>query len=360
MINVFHGLNGSGKTSILESISVCSFSKTFLPVSDQSLVRFGENTYNIRLSATNDLNVPYKISINYTRGSKKQIKSSLGDNLLPKDIIGEIPLVILSPDYKSITFGSPQDRRDFIDRLLCQAGKIYFEELAKTKRILKQRNNILTNYKLNRQIDLTLFDVWTNEFINAATEVAIRRFLFLKDFQPIFKSKYSFISDSDEKVGLEYVPDSIKINSQTTKISKEEILNYYKQAFNSLKEEELRRGTTLFGPQKDDIRITINGATAKEVASQGQHKSLLISLKFAEFNFLLEKRAETPIILLDDIFSELDNARIEKVFLLLKELNAQSFITITNADFLKELLLDQKISNFYFVNKGNVFLDIIE
>ncbi|MDQ1266707.1 MAG: replication and repair protein RecF, partial [Bacteroidota bacterium] len=152
-LNIIYGANGEGKTTMLEAISICSYSKSFLSAADSSLIRNGSGYYFISTQCENDLGIQYKISIKYTQGSKKLISSSHGDNLLPKDIIGELPLVALSPDYRAISSGSPQDRRQFIDRLLSQASRIYIESLMNCNRTLKQRNMLLSDAKIKGYYD---------------------------------------------------------------------------------------------------------------------------------------------------------------------------------------------------------------
>jgi DNA replication and repair protein RecF len=352
VLNVFFGLNGSGKTSILESIAICGFSKTFLPVSDSSLINFDFDFYSISADAVNDLNVPYKINIAYEKGKKKKINSSIADNMLPKDIIGVAPIVVLSPDYKAITFGSPDFRRQFLDRLLSQSSKFYMEELYKFKRAIKQRNALLSMAKFDRRFDLASLSPWTNVLILSGSELIYRRMKFVEEFRNDFKETYRTVSDGKETVDLEYV--SYIINGTNTSLSLEQIKDKMSDIFQKSRNDEIQRGVTLFGPQKDDLKIMINGGVAKEVASQGQHKSLLISIKLAEFNFLLSKRKETPLILLDDIFSELDGKRMEKVFDLIWSNSAQTFITVTEPNSIKSIIGQSKRCSFFEVDNGFV------
>ncbi|MBE2188307.1 MAG: DNA replication and repair protein RecF [Desulfobulbaceae bacterium] len=347
LTNIIHGSNGSGKTTILESVALASHSKSFQPTDDKNLIRWDENRYFVNVFADYDLEVPYEISINYNRGSRKQINSSKGENLFPKDIIGEMPIVILTPDYKAITFGSPQDRRQFIDTVLSQASKYYVDAILKQKKYLKHRNAILGQFAREHKIDEKLLATATDFFISYSSDVIYKRFQFIKEFIPFFKQSYAEITDSVEIVDLQYKPDNIAF-SQFAKIEKSEITEQLVKASKNLYQNELRRGTTLFGPQKDDIDIFINQGLAKDAASQGQHKSLLISLKFAEFEFLKTVVRETPIILLDDIFSELDAVRSQKVLELLLTKNAQTLITVTEPD--KFIKLQNDKTNFKIIS----------
>ncbi len=344
-VNVLYGRNGVGKTTVLEAISIASLSKSFLPAPDSSLIKNGESGYLVKLSATRDIGINYDVSVNFAN-SKKKITANNDENLLPKDIIGEIPIVILSPDFKSITFGSPQDRRSFLDSILCQTSKIYFEYLLKLKKCLKQRNNLLASFKKNNTFDKVEFEQWTSMLIEISAEVILRRHRFVQSFLPYFVEAYNTIANSADVVSAEYEPFGVK--SYKVEDGKEELIEELEAIAANVQESELRRGTSLFGPQKDELIISINGGLSREYASQGQHKTLLIGLKIAEFNYLLEAKRETPIILLDDIFSELDENRSAKVLEVIKGHNAQIFITTTN------------ITNFgeLFDNKNAVMIEI--
>lgn len=351
--NVFYGLNGSGKTTILEAIAICSFSKSFRTGSDSTLISNGESFYTGELKATNDLETDYWISVKYQGGTKKELNSIYGNNLLAKDIIGEIPLVVLSPDLKVITAGSPQDRRDFIDKLLSQSSRIYLEKLMNHKKIIRQRNNLLGNQKNGYNIDRHLLDSYTEIMIDLAADILLFRAKFIKDFSTYFIESYKQISKNKESVNLIYYPNSINHLLDNQEVNKENLIEIFNKIYNSIGNEEIRRGITLFGPQKDELVININGSVAKDSASEGQHKTLLISLKFAELNFLKDKKNETPIVLLDDIFSELDSERAEQVFELLHLNSTQTFITMTDPGYVREISKFGDFS-FFLVDNGKV------
>ncbi len=353
-LNIFYGLNGSGKTTILEAIAVAAFSKSFLPVQDSSLVQSGANSYAISVKAVNDYGIPYNISINFDKQKKKEINSNIGDRLAPKDIIGEIPCIILSPDYKSITFGAPGDRRDFIDKLLSQSSRKYLDELIKYRKTLRQRNRLLQQAKISNNYDSKLLDALTEMLINSSIEIVKKRISFINRFTPIFREIYKYVSESKETVELDYIPNALSGLPGDSIHTDEEIRNSYQEVADVLINDELRRGQTLFGPQRDDLRIIINGGSAKERASQGQHKSLLISLKFAEFNYLKEIKNETPVALFDDIFTELDAERTHKVLSLLELNYAQTMITITDINHLKRQIPDSMKLKTFELSAGKI------
>lgn len=334
-INLIYGLNGSGKTTILEAISIIALTKSFLPTSDQDLINYNQKLYSLLCEAKTDYNSNYKCKITYQLGSRKQISNTEKDNALPKDIVGLVPIVILSPDYKNITFGTPAERRSFIDRVISQSSKSYLDDIFKLKKVLKQRNSLLSKIKKEEITDKSLLEPWTDQLIDVSTLITIKRNKFINEIRENYKNYYASISNSAEKVDLIYEAyglDEIDENYEAVR-----------EKFNILRKEksnlELIRGTSGFGPQKDDIRFVIDSGIARENASQGQHKSILISLKLSEFDYLLEKCNEKPIILLDDIFSELDYKRARKVLKIIQENDIQSFITSTDENILDSIPL---------------------
>lgn len=330
-INLIIGNNGAGKTTILEAISIVSLSKSFLPTPDALLIHHEEKEYSVHAKAFTDLNVPYAVTVSYSAGGRKYISSSIGDSLSPKDIIGEMPIVTLSPDYKAITFGAPDDRRRFLDALLSQCSKRYVEEAIALKRIIKQRNDMLNSGKKTGYLDTGMLDVWTEAFIHSATEITARRLQFIEEFMPYFTEAYVKVSNGKEHVSLRYEAKSLMQKNVNAQTSKQEIAAMFHDIAKKNQAEEIRRGTTLFGPQKDDLFIGIHNGEARDYASQGQHKSLLIALKYAEFQYLYAQKQEKPILLYDDIFSELDEMRTRNVLHTVIETGAQVFITATEA-----------------------------
>jgi len=320
-INLICGKNGAGKTTILEAISICSISRTFTSASDSALINKSAKEYFVSAICKNDLSVPYKISVSFSPKSQKNISSISGDKL--------------SPDFKNITNGPPEFRRRFIDTILSQSNKFYMEQLFKLKKCLKHRNAILQSAKTNPNIDFTYFEQWTEFYIDSCVDILIRRNDFIREFTPFFINSYNIISNSKEEVSLIYCPNNITKIESKNQLKEELLLQSRKMQF-----AELQRGTTLFGPQKDELKIILNdglnNGLARDFASQGQHKSLLIALKFAEFKYLIEKKRETPVILLDDIFSELDASRVLSVLELLEKSDAQIFITSTDPNLIPQ------------------------
>jgi DNA replication and repair protein RecF len=240
----------------------------------------------------------------------------------------------------------------FIDRLLSQCSQRYLEELMQLRRILKQRNALLAARA--GFFDRSQFEVWTSKLIQCGAEITIRRRNFLRDFSPYFLEAYRTLSLGTEDVEISYLPDLSLGSDEFLRATKEDLERAYALQAERMDTDELRRQVTLWGPQKDDVDIRINGGRAREHASQGQHKSLLICLKNAEFEYLRSVRNETPLLLLDDIFSELDEMRTSRVFETVIAAARQCFITTTEQERIRNSAVDSRALRTFFVRSGTI------
>jgi len=322
-INIFTGLNGQGKTSVLEALSIATITRPFTDAMEQNIVSKGEKNCEIEIEFITDLLVKRRIKVRYEIGVGKTIWLDNEKINSSANIIGIAPTVFLSPDLKIITSGSPGDRRRFIDIVISQAKRKYLETLIDYRKSLKQRNALLSDsVKQKRNIPESLLEPYNEILIELSAKLMQERNDFLLELEPIFKSKVKELTQNIDEAELKYLP-----NSAGKALS---CISDYRDALwlksKQVKHEELKRGQTLIGAHKDELKIKLNGLEARIAASQGQHKTLLTSLKIAEFQYLVSKHKETPIILLDDIFSELDEHRAKKVFEATNSL-AQIFIS---------------------------------
>lgn len=327
-VNVITGLNGQGKTTILEAISLCSLTRSFVHNQDAALVRRGQSSLVARLEGISDYGAPRRIEVRYSAEAGKTIDLDGSQAASSAQIIGTAPTVVLAPDLKSITGGPPIERRRFLDLVLSQAKRRYLEDLLQYRRLLKQRNAILATARRNgRSVDPMLIEPWDEGLIDRGARLMHERTMFLEEFTPILRETADEVALGADDVGLDYVPDSVGGPMQS--------VNDYRDALwlrsKEVRGNEARRGTTLFGPHRDDFMMTVNGGDVRISASQGQHKTLLIGLKVAEFHYLTRQCAETPVILLDDIFGDLDARRAERVYDITRNM-AQVFITVVSFD----------------------------
>lgn len=354
-INVLVGPNGAGKTSVLESLSLATLTKSFSTASDQVLFRAGESELQVDASLRSDVDVPHHVKVNIQLGPplRKSLSANNERMRSAADLIGRAPVVVLTPDEKVITSGPPSERRRFLNLVLSQASRSYLEDELEYKRALKQRNAILNDARIQKRslsYVRPLLEPWSEMLIARGVRIMRRRASFVEEFKPYLFEAYQLVSSNRELPGLEYLP----IGMDSISPDHEQLLRTQLAA---VEMDELRRGSSLAGPHRDDIRLNINpDREAKYYASQGQHKTLLVSMKLAEFRYLKAATSETPILLLDDVFSELDKDRARQLLDLAENGGfGQTFITSTDRDVF-EATVDFKsgFHRLYLVDGGSV------
>jgi len=317
-INCIVGNNGVGKTNVLDAIYHLSFGKSYFnPVASQN-IKHDEEFFVVNGNYKKE-NKSEKILVSLKRGQKKVIKRNGKVYNKFSEHIGFIPLVIISPaDRDLITEGS-DTRRKFIDSVISQSDKVYLNDLIKYNKILAQRNSLLKYFALNNTFNKDTLEVYNSQLTDFGTKVFNKRDVFLKTFIPIFKARYQAISNVNETVDLVY-----KSNLFTTDLNM-----LLTQAINKDKAIQY----TSVGIHKDDLVFNIDNYPIKKFGSQGQQKSFLIALKLAQFDFIKQQSGVNPILLLDDIFDKLDEARVTQLIKLVDDENfGQLFISDTHAE----------------------------
>jgi len=327
-INYIIGGNGVGKTSILEAIYYLSTTKSCVTSSDAEVVKLGENDFGIQGSfegLTSD-----NVQVNYS-GTENKKAYLLNKKQINKfsDVIGKFPVVLLSPADHKITQGYPADRRRFIDSVISQASKTYLNLLIEYNRILKQRASLLFRIRENNNKKDSELDAWNEKLISSGVEIIKHRANFITDFEVYIRdSYYNILSDKEvPKIHYYFLEDKCVDSPEAC----------FKQLIYQRIEDEIRRGINLVGPHKDDFIFNINGISLKSYGSQGQHKTFQTMLKFAEYFYLKDKKGNSPLFLLDDVFGELDSARANAISKCLSTVG-QAIITLTdfgNISFLK-------------------------
>lgn len=356
-LNLFFGPNGSGKTSILEAISIGTFSKSFVTKFDQSIVRNSTDYYALEIAIETESHTSAIIYINYTLGRPKVIREENGQFITAQNLIGRFPTVILAPDMRGIVYGVPSFRREFVDRIISQTDKFYLNKLYELRRILKQRNKLLLEISKGSSSGFDLLHIWTQHLIETSVFIIKSRGDFIVKFAPLFSECFSELTNCNEVANLLYSPfNSNDINNELLQNNypNEQIYLLLKSEFEKYEKKELERGITLFGPHRDDFTILLNNNLASSVASQGQSKSILVALKYAEINYLKNSKEAKPVVLLDDIFSELDLSRVNQVLNILNNLDLQLFITLTEIDQIKPILLNFETCGLFRVENGVV------
>jgi len=323
-INCFVGSNGVGKTNILDAIYHLSFGKSYFnPVTTQNIrhhqdffVLDGEFEKNQRSE---------KIVCSFKRGTKKIIKRNgkIYDRL--SDHIGLLPLVMISPADRDLILEGSDTRRKFMDSVISQSDKDYLRQLIAYNKVLLQRNSLLKYFTANSTFDPGTLQIYDEQMHALGTEIFNKRQAFMEIFIPIFQAQYQAIAGSGETVDLRY----------ESRLHEKELLQLFKE---NLDRDRMLQYTSV-GIHKDDLDLKISDYAIKKFGSQGQQKSFLIALKFAQFQFIKDQAKTTPILLLDDIFDKLDENRVAHIVALVdSEKFGQIFISDTHAERTEEVV----------------------
>lgn len=346
------GNNGQGKTNALEALSFFSLTKSFYASSDATVVKQGETFFEIDGTLESDRGKEFTVRITYDHTGKE--KKFTINNAVPEKVsavIGMFPVVVLSPENNAITFGAPNDRRKFIDLVISQSSASYVEDILEYRRILRQRNAILHNARGNECSD-TLAP-WNEMLVHRGAVLINKRQAFLKEFLPYITEAFLHIVGEKETPKIEYFPSVQLDKEESIESIKQKLLQKLQRKYS----DELRFGTTLVGPHRDEIVFSLNDMQVKHFASQGQHKTFLVALKVAEFFFLKERCNETPMFLLDDVFSELDEHRSSALLTLVESLG-QTFITATSEKMFADLQWNAQRKKF-FIHHGAVIDEMV-
>lgn len=342
---VIIGENAQGKTNFLEAIYYIGMFSSNRAKSDSEIVLWDSENALIRsIVEKNDVDVDFDIIID--KNGKKTLKVNNLKKTKLSDYAGYIPVVNFSTSDLMLLRGSPQDRRNYLDDCVSKIYPIYKDRLSRFNKIKEQRNNFLKKLKgYLGETSKNMLSVWNEQLIVCGSNIVFLRNKYLKEIEKIAKEKHKNIS-KDEELSLSYIStvcDDFE--------SAENIAECYKRKIEEMRDEEVSRGQTLIGPHRDDIDFFINGIDSKKYASQGQQRTIVLSLKLAELDFIDKIRNEKPILLLDDVLAELDAGRQNY---LLKSINEdiQTIVTTTDLNNFPEDYL-QNIS-IYSVSGGEI------
>lgn len=348
-LNILYGLNAQGKTNFLEAIYLLCLGRSFRLAKNKELVRSGTDFFKVEGKVVQDNHLEKKIVLKYVLNGRKE--TSLDRKRLKghSEIFGQFPIVVMAPDEFKITEGGPAERRRFLDILLSQVSLSYLITLQEYNRTLKQRNKILQDLRDGKIIQESAMIPWTEKLIKNGCKIIKLRKKFIEEFAVILNSIYKQYSESKDNLNV-YLDASIALTNLDL------LEENFSKKLMALKAQEKRIGSTLVGPHRDELIFEINGFDLRKYGSRGEHKSVLISIKIAEFKYLNQCKDETPILLLDDCYSELDKFREERVFDSMQGLG-QTFLTTPKESALTEHrdLVDRfgSVSTFR-VNSGQI------
>ena len=338
--NILYGNNGQGKTNILEAIFLCSSGRSHRSSRDIDLIKLNEKYAYIKIELDKQ---EEKSTIEVLLKSEEKKKIKINEIPLKKvgKLMGHLNTVIFSPEDLKIIKEGPSDRRRFIDITICQLRPSYFFDLQQYSKILLQRNSLLKEIQNNRRSLLDTLDTWNNQLLTIGSRIMKVRSEFILRLSEAAERNHYKLSDGKEKLSLKYIP-SIKTNDF------QDIPNVFQKVLDNNIKKEIAKGMTLFGPHRDDYELFINDSSLKAYGSQGQQRTSVLSLKLSEIDIVKEDTDQFPVLLLDDVMSELDNCRQE--YLLNNLEGIQTFITCTDKSFFKEGAASDAF--FYQVSNG--------
>ncbi len=316
--NILYGDNAQGKTNVLEALQVCSTTKSQRGSHDSEMIRFGEEESHIRLIFRKH-EISHKIDIHLKKGGKKGAAVDGIPIRRAADLLGQLHLVSFFPEDLRIIKNSPRDRRRFLDSQLCQLDKVYTSRLTEYNRIVMQRNALLKDTRFADTVASTL-DVWDEQMVVCGSHLIRQREEFLRRLNGLVKDIHAELTQGKEQIELCYEPD----------VSVE---RFAEELFEN-REKDLKWKTSSRGPHRDDFQVRINGIDIRHYGSQGQQRSAALSLKLSEISLVKEIIRDTPILLLDDVLSELDNSRQKMLLHSIEKI--QTFLTCTGMDGLIE------------------------
>lgn len=332
--NILYGDNAQGKTNVLEAIYLSSITKSHKGSKDQDIIRFGESEAHLRTYLEKDGDT-YKVDMHLRKSGSKVIAVNGQKLKKAAGLLGLLNVVFFSPEDLSIIKNGPSERRRFIDMELCQLDSFYLYNLNNYNKIVNQRNKLLKDIYTNYSLKETL-DIWDSQLISYGSKIIERRIAFINQLNEIIYDIHKKLSGDKEEILIKYEPNVLI----------EEFENKLKQN----QEKDIKLKMTTVGPHRDDICIDVNGIDIRKFGSQGQQRTAALSLKLSEIELVKKITKDTPVLLLDDVLSELDSNRHK--YLLDSIGNIQTIITCTGLD---DFVNDRfEINKVFKVSNGRI------
>lgn len=344
-IQLFIGNNAQGKTNVLESIYVLALAKSHRTPRDKELIGWGADFASIR----SDVERRYgsvRLELQLT-GKGKRAKINGMEQQKLSAYVGALNVVMFAPEDLAIVKGAPAQRRRFIDMEIGQVSPTYLYYLSNYNKVLAQRNQLLKDMAMKKSRSKEMLGIWNIQLAELAVKLLRKRFEFLRKLEAWAKDIHSGITGKREILSLYYVNSSPVTEEQTPEQAVDMLLAAYEEVF----DRELARGSTMIGPHRDDFTLKVNDMDVQTYGSQGQQRTSALSIKLAEIELIKEEVGEYPVLLLDDVLSELDEHRQTLLLETIQD-RVQTFVSTTGVEGLKHQVL-QQASRFY-VREGEI------
>ncbi|MCR1843128.1 DNA replication/repair protein RecF [Murimonas intestini] len=333
--NIFYGDNAQGKTNILEAVFLCGTTKSHKGSKDRDLIKFNQDESHLRMRLRKN-DSPYKIDMHLKKNKTKGIAINGIPIRKASELFGIANMVFFSPEDLNIIKNGPSERRRFMDAQLCQLNKVYLFQLSNYNKILNQRNKLLKEIGF-RQDYLDTLDIWDMQLVQYGTKLIREREMFVSRLNGIIEGIHRKLSGGREELKVSYEKNI-------------EADNFEKQLLRN-REKDLKLKMTMTGPHRDDLCFEIGGVDIRKFGSQGQQRTAALSLKLAEIELVKQEIKDTPVLLLDDVLSELDGNR--QHYLLESIHDIQTLVTCTGIDDFVENQF--KINKVFHVVDGAVY-----
>jgi DNA replication and repair protein RecF len=322
--NLIVGPNAQGKTNLLEAILVVATTKSHRASGDDELVRHAADHFYVCTDVQAEA-IRRRIEVAHVAGGRKQVKLDGKVQRRFSNVLGQVKVVFFSPESLSLVKGGPDDRRRFLDMLVSQVRADYLQALQTYQNALRQRNALLRQIR-EAQSSSTLLDVWDVQLVEAGTALTMLRRAASQELRPILRRQQEYLTRGAETCDLEYSP-GVPWGGEV-----QALRDGFATALRDARDGDIARGGTSVGPQRDDLFLTVGGMEARRFASQGQQRTLTLALKLSELEWIQTTSGDTPLFLLDDVTSELDEMRTALLFERLHELPPQVFMTTTRRE----------------------------
>lgn len=338
-VNIILGNNGQGKTNLLEGIYLNAFGKSFKKISDRDMIKFGREFCRVEIISENRFGEEEKAEIVIDSLGKKGIKINGVRMRKTSEMMDRMFITVFSPEDLKIVKDEPGRRRKFIDRELCQIRMGYLSDLNDYKKSLKQRNAYLKEEFIGEDI----LYIWDRELAKYGSKIIKKRREYIKKLNDISPKIHRSISGGKENITVKYEPSIDFVNEED-----------YMKFLMSIRDDDIRNRSTSKGPHRDDFRIEIDGIDIRKFGSQGQQRTAALSLKLSEIKIIEEEKGEKPVLLLDDVLSELD---VNRQSFLIKSIESNQMF-ITDTDIMTGVAKNLPEGKIYKVSDGKVEVEI--
>lgn len=342
-LNVFIGENAQGKTNLLEALHFCASLRSFRTRKDKELIHKDQEQAYIKLETINQ-DGPQMMELLLRQDQKKRIRKNGLSVTAMEDVMGTVKAVLFSPEDLKVIKDGPQERRLFMDSEMIQISPRYYYSLKRYQKIIKQRNQLLKNPSVTEE----QLSIWDDQLAVYGATLMQLRHGFLKDLLALAYGIHAEITEKRENLDVTYKP-AMALPKEWSQWNLQTLQHHFMSELQKARKIDLYQKTTHQGPHRDDIHFKINEMDVRQYGSQGQKRSLILSLKLAVLEWMKQESGEYPVLMMDDVTSELDHRRQEYLFRYLKPV--QTFVTTTH---LEDHIKEYARGSIFSIHQGRI------